>query len=364
MSQKSEGRGILPSHPHRQRDEMLSSWILRIASGNIVSVLDLCEWLNIDYPYELDSLSLDSPHIDSLAEAFGVQREVIIEALPFGLQKQYCPICLHDSGHYQVSWTCAFYCCCVRHRCFLRDSCPHCGKPIGGAWRRFYWRVSNPTKELQLCVYCERSLLDCEKPELATDHTVKLTEILDLLVRNPDCDGFFDVLDRLLHIMIGRSDFAFQLRSRLLPNFLIESWSRGATLGDFGSLRVKSRALMLQAVVSLFAHWPDNLVEVLRMSPRYIYHVASTQRTYADLVLPNNTGLPDWYANALRYRDLPRWCLRAIWVAHKRDGEPKKSDRAAFLRAARREGWISVVQFADSSAECFPKVTTAARQSL
>ena len=261
---------ILPSHPHRRRDEILSTWILRIASGNVVSVFDLCKWLNIDYPHELDSFKPDHPGIDSLAEAFGVQREVIIQALPsslYGLDRSwgllnrsphYCPICLHESGHYQVSWTCAIYCCCVRHRCFLRDSCPHCGKPVRDASQRFRLRVSNPTKELQQCVYCGRSLLDCENSEMANDQTVKLTKILDLLVRNPDCGGFFAVLDRLLHTMRSQSAFAFQLRSRLLPNLRIESRRRGATLGDFSFLKAKSRALMIQAVVSLFAHWPDN----------------------------------------------------------------------------------------------------------
>jgi hypothetical protein len=81
--QKSEGGMILTIHPHRQRDEILSSWMLRIASGNIVSVFDLCKCLNI--PYELDSFKPDHPVIDSLAEAFGVQREVIIQALPSSL---------------------------------------------------------------------------------------------------------------------------------------------------------------------------------------------------------------------------------------------------------------------------------------
>jgi len=228
---------------------------------------------------------------------------------------------------------------------FLRDSCPRCGKPVRDASQRFRLRVSNPTKELQQCVYCERSLLDCENPELANDQTVKLTKILDLLVRNPDCGGFFAVLDRLLRTMCSQSAFAFQLRSRLLPNLRIESRRRGATLGDFSFLKVKSRALMIQAVVSLFAHWPDNLLDVIRMSPRYIHHLMYPWRPRRDHVFRDDRGLPAWYANPC---DLPLWYLKAIWVAHKRDRKPKKSDKAAFHRAARREGWISVVQFADS----------------
>jgi hypothetical protein len=161
---------ILPSHPRRQRDEILSSWMLRIASDNDVSILDICKWLKSEYPpLGLDSLEPDDPRIEVLAEAFGVRKEIVIDALPpwawylreggrsRKLGNQYCPICLHESGHYQVSWVCAIYCCCLEHRCFLRDSCPHCGKPIRDASQHFRVHVSNPMKELRRCVYCKRS---------------------------------------------------------------------------------------------------------------------------------------------------------------------------------------------------------------
>jgi hypothetical protein len=80
---------------------------------------------------------------------------------------------------------------------------------------------------------------------------------------------------------------------------------------------------MLQAVASLFADWPDYLIEVLR----------STNRL----------------GQLLKYERLPSWYERAVRVAMTKNGNPKPSDRDKFLRAATRQGWITVVQFAEDT---------------
>jgi hypothetical protein len=80
---------------------------------------------------------------------------------------------------------------------------------------------------------------------------------------------------------------------------------------------------MLQAVVSLFADWPNYLIEVLR----------STNRL----------------GQLLKYKRLPSWYERAVRVAMKKNGNPKSSDGDQFLRAATQQGWITVVQFAEDT---------------
>ncbi|WP_353064404.1 TniQ family protein [Tunturiibacter psychrotolerans] len=77
---------LLPWHPRRLNDEILSSWILRIAAGNNVSVRSLCAWLGNDQPVAaLDRMAYTSPFIDSIAEAIGVEKEQVIECLPSSL---------------------------------------------------------------------------------------------------------------------------------------------------------------------------------------------------------------------------------------------------------------------------------------
>jgi hypothetical protein len=140
---------LLPWHPGRLNDEILSSWMLRIAAGNDVSVRRFCAWLgNDDQIWTLDSMADSNPLINSIAVAVGVEKETVIQCLRpslYGLFgrpisrtgsavlkfpglwrrwegpsdrhrfSQHCPICLLQSGHHQLSWTIGVYSCCVQH---------------------------------------------------------------------------------------------------------------------------------------------------------------------------------------------------------------------------------------------------------
>ena len=73
---------LLPWHPDRLNDEILSSWMLRIAAGNDVSVRSLCAWLgNDDQIWTLDSMADSNPLINSIAVAVGVEKETVIQCL-------------------------------------------------------------------------------------------------------------------------------------------------------------------------------------------------------------------------------------------------------------------------------------------
>ena len=347
---------LLPWHPRRLDDEILSSWMLRIASGNGISVRSLCAWLGLDDDWVrgIDSMDPYNPLVNHIAEAAGVEKEIVIKSLPSGLYglfgesisstdwswntqwrllggtppnnlgNQYCPICLRKFGHYQLSWTIAVYSCCLQHKCFLREHCPHCGKTFLGAARFFDSCTANPKRDLQLCAYCGRSVVNHEPYELADEKTLKLTYMLDSLVRNPACVDYFEVLARLLHVMCRPSALAKHMRSQMLPeSHQITSRYWSGTPHNFEYLDVKSRAFMLQAVVSLFADWPDYLVDVLR-STNDLHHLHH---------LFKNKSLPNWYESAVR-------------IAATRNRCPKPSDREQFLHTAIQQGWVTAVQFA------------------
>lgn len=139
---------ILPSHPHRRYEEIFSSWILRVASGNGVSVRDLCRSLaetrNIQ---RLDLMWPNDPLVSSLAEATSVRVGLVRQALLASLQGlfgnginecrpynqafpwhlrtgspspnvggQYCIDCLREYRCYQLSWRISVYGCCLLHK--------------------------------------------------------------------------------------------------------------------------------------------------------------------------------------------------------------------------------------------------------
>jgi hypothetical protein len=337
---------LLPWHPRRLNDEILSSWMLRIAAGNDQSVRRLCGWLGDDQPVRaLDWIAHTNPLIESIAEAVGVEKEQVIECLPSSLHglyrtpvyrpgraspmpwrlwqgtshgnmgNQYCPTCLRETGHHQLPWPIAIYTCCLRHSCFLRESCPHCGKPFRGASRFLNSNFVNPGKDLQRCAYCNRSVANYAPSERADKKTLRLCHVLGSLVGKSSCEIFFGVLARLLYVMCRPSALAEDLRSQMLPDShqITSRHPSGAPM-NFEYLDVKSRAYMLQAVVSLFADWPYYLIEILR----------STNRLHHHLHL---------------FKDLPSWYERAERAAMIRSSKPNPSERDKLLHVAIRQGF-------------------------
>jgi hypothetical protein len=168
-----------------------------------------------------------------------------------------------------------------------------------------------------------------EPSELADGKILKLTYVLDSLVRKPTCVDYFGVLAKLLHVMCRPSALAKHMRSQMLPGSLqIKSRHWSGSPNEFEYLDVKSRAFMLQAVVSLFADWPDYLIDVLR-STNHLHHLHH---------LLKNKSLPSWYESAVR-------------IAAIKNRKPKPSDREQFLHAAIQQGWVTAVQFAEETCD-------------
>jgi hypothetical protein len=230
---------------------------------------------------------------------------------------QYCPTCLGEKGHHQLPWSIAIYTCCLRHNCFLRESCPHCGKPFQGASRFLNSAFVSSEKDLQQCAYCNRSVANCAS-ERADEKTLRLCHVLSSLIRKSSCESFFGVLARLLYVMCRPSTLAENLRSQRLPeSHQITSRHPSGAPMNFEYLDVKSRAYMLQAVVSLFAGWPNYFIETLRSTNPLHYHLHS-------------------------FKDLPSWYERAERVAMIPSSKPNSSERDKLLHVATRQGWISV----------------------
>jgi hypothetical protein len=121
-------------------------------------------------------------------------------------------------------------------------------------------------------------------------------------------------LARLLYVMCRPSTSADNLRSQMLPgSHQITSRHPSGAPMNFEYLDVKSRAYMLQAVVSLFADWPNYLIETLRSTNPLHYHLHL-------------------------FKDLPSWYERAERVAMIPCSKPNPSERDKLLHVATRQG--------------------------
>lgn len=180
---------LLPVHPKPLPDELLTSWIVRIAEANAVKLHTLTRYLFGDHkrsPWMRD-VARSGPDwlIDKISEATGTPR-VITKGTTFesyfgrvfpakqvsgqlrwllpakirssnrlGYSIQYCPVCLTEDRHqyFRRRWRIGFYTFCPVHGVMLLDSCPKCNSPVVVHRRDFTVDVSQAGRISQ-CHVC------------------------------------------------------------------------------------------------------------------------------------------------------------------------------------------------------------------
>ncbi|MCW8916511.1 MAG: TniQ family protein [Magnetovibrio sp.] len=155
---------LWPSHPKPQQDELLSSWLSRVALSNAPRAHTFCHlvWPNKQiWTRDIDlcgdealitslsqhtATSLDKARSTKLEVFEGIVFEKLIqngrtrwimptgvfhrERTRFGLQ--WCPLCFQsdDVSYFRKHWRFAFVSCCPRHGVILADRCHNCGSPV------------------------------------------------------------------------------------------------------------------------------------------------------------------------------------------------------------------------------------------
>jgi len=155
--------GLLPWRPKPEPDEILSSWLRRVALGNSPKLHSFCHFIwpsrqlwtrdldavaDIGFVRELASLtgcSLEQAWQTSLHSFSGVvfERVQVTGAtrwvLPLGVYhrtrrrsgQQWCPECLagDEEPYHRRDWRMAYSTTCSRHGTVLMDRCVECGSP-------------------------------------------------------------------------------------------------------------------------------------------------------------------------------------------------------------------------------------------
>lgn len=154
-----------PAHPHPYRDELLTSWLVRIAHANGVKVQTFCDrvfgnkrqiW-NRDMDRLAPEWLLQTLADGSARTLKRVKATTLTEfehilfhenhlagqlkwVLPLsiyhrkhrGYGLQYCPQCLaeDEEPYFRRAWRLALFTFCPKHQIMLLDRCPQCSSPI------------------------------------------------------------------------------------------------------------------------------------------------------------------------------------------------------------------------------------------
>jgi hypothetical protein len=140
-------------------DELCSSWLIRLAAGQGLSLRNFQRLVMPRIRISNDAdLTLGEHQVQTIAVSTGIHPEAVRQTLlrcdpvfgqaglwlerwiiPIGEEDsenrtvgyQYCPACL-DNGepYFRKSWRYALFTLCTDHGCMLVDTCARCGEPI------------------------------------------------------------------------------------------------------------------------------------------------------------------------------------------------------------------------------------------
>ena len=192
---------LWPVHLKPYPNEILSSWLVRLAHGHGLKLQTFCAIVfgrdkNI-WNRDIDKFAPDWL-IEHIATATGTSIQAVINTTlksyggiiyethqpngntkcvnPLGIYHrthkhyglQYCPICLaHDQEPYfRKYWRLAFYTECEKHHILLHDRCPNCGHPINFHRVEIGMRSLIKPKLVINCFKCDYDLRDATKDKL------------------------------------------------------------------------------------------------------------------------------------------------------------------------------------------------------
>ena len=249
------GHGRLwPAHPHPLPDELLSSWIVRVAQANAIKLQTLSWQLfgNGKSPWNRDIDRSAPPWLlrvlcehtgcnywnvfhTSLAIYRGWlyprrrtcgQLHWVLPVKVEGMRRtafsqQYCPACLAEDAvpYFRKQWRLALFTYCPKHRIELYDECPGCHAPVA-VYRGDFGRELKDALPMHVCSSCETDLGSAVHRPVAFP-TEELRLFFDQILQSVMCSresigrfnlGFFVVLHQLCRVICSKPNHRLLLR--------------------------------------------------------------------------------------------------------------------------------------------------------
>lgn len=301
----------LPIHLKPQPDELLSSWITRLAQAHGLKLHTFCKllWGNRQiWPRDIDKSCIDKI-IQSLSILTGTPIErcnntilkkyehhlfdkYIVNGntswiIPWGIYHrtrkrnalQFCPLCLKEdlSPYFRCSWRLALSYSCIKHQIFLFDSCPQCHSPIIFFRQELGHKNEVEIENLCKCFSCKfdlRTTKIIKNSHCPIDFITIQKTLYDFLNKGiikttkemiPSVD-FFIVLKQILKIINGsignKRTFLNSILKQdydLTTNHDLSKIMHGSS---FESLDVYSRAYSIVMAIKFLniSEWPDSFI--------------------------------------------------------------------------------------------------------
>ncbi|MBE0471088.1 MAG: TniQ family protein [Methyloprofundus sp.] len=293
---------LWPVHPHPSPDELLSSWLVRIAHGNGEKVQSFChhefgierqiwnrdidrqapEWL-LTILSERTATMIERVKQTTLKRYEGVLFDHYVSS---GVEKwimplriyhrtrkshglQFCPVCLKEDvePYFRTQWRLALHTFCPKHQVMLHDCCPCCGESV--VFQRIELGKGKDEagldKKLSTCFNCgfDLALSKAEKPifinqEIADTWLNLLSELNENRLSSFDLEqlGVLHHFCKLLTSKVTSKKLLAFISSNLSTSSIPEP---NMALRHFEANDVAVRHGVFEYAWWLLLDWPNNL---------------------------------------------------------------------------------------------------------
>lgn len=387
---------LWPAHPKPLPDELLSSWLVRLARANRLPLHTFChlEWpgkaiwnRDIDKSADADLLiglaartatpfhrvseTTLKDHVGRLHERFNPCGN-IPWVMPVGVYHrvrknrglQYCPSCLHDADvpYFRRQWRLAFHVICPRHGAPLCAECPICSAPV------LFHRVRSFDAPLSICGGCGFDLRQVE-PETwpGSETIIQRARELQSQLDKAQVEGWIQISSgsvipsiaffagvRALLVHAGTARRLPRLRGALraelgLP---VEVDTGQAHHRWFEQLDGRQRIEAMACVRWLLEGWPERLWEVARRSgvrasdllrdferPPFWYEQAAREGLGVAATSARHAeqrAAQEWLSRVASHTDFPDEAVRRARICSASTGARPYQRPAAWPPSARR----------------------------
>jgi hypothetical protein len=312
-AQGASTSALLPAHVQPRVDELLSSWLVRLADAHGLKVQTFTAKLWPGDRIWHSDIDRSAPAwlLDSLIRCTSASREAVVGTtlrgfegfvfpdiswprtpwiLPLTLRArtrthaglQYCPQCLSlpNGAYFRRIWRLGFLTSCAEHNCRLWDRCPRCHTPINVQRQQTGDRRSVPCAALDRCTKCGADLSAASFIPISDEpDTRKLRVLISNAVRGMSvavgphtlCPiEFFDVLRRLMRLVAtGSVSAAIRTRIRRADGPTARTPRFPTAHRGIEWLGVDDRSRLLSIAAWLIADWPGRLQHVTDVSGYY-----------------------------------------------------------------------------------------------
>jgi len=239
---------LWPAHPKPLPDELLSSWMVRVAEANAIKLQtmsrllygtertpwnrdidrfapkwllsEICRHTGVTYWAAFHTTLATYRNLLYSRRRLSGQLTWVLVNMNYGTSQrgfgmQFCPMCLAEDAvpYFRKQWRLALYTYCPIHQGMLLDACPTCGASVS-YFRRDFGRDLKDALDIQHCHSCGFDLRHSKfhSPRMPDDDVHRRFDTILYSLANTqrisysNQYGFFAVLHQLCRIMCMREN--------------------------------------------------------------------------------------------------------------------------------------------------------------